>query len=220
MKALFTLSPNIHKSLLLATAFCLVTLSIRVWLTHSLFYSFLVWNLFLAAVPYCITQAWKYSVFWRKHSAMQLFLFCSWLLFLPNSPYIITDLVHLHNEHSILVWLDLFLVFVFALLGLLFGLLSLMDMHDFIQIRLSRKATALAIAVLCFLCGYGVYLGRFLRFNSWDILTKPLFLAQQIVQSLVEPKVLAMSLAFGGLFWVFFLVFRSFWAFSKDSPFG
>jgi len=151
----------------------------------------------------------KYYSAWRSSIGQKILLFSTWLLFLPNSPYIITDLIHLHDDDSILVWLDLFLVFVFALNGLLLGLLSLIDMHGFISKSYSRKTSSITTFLICVLCGYGIYLGRFLRFNSWDILTEPLFLFEQIGSSLTRPKVWAMTFAFGGLLWILFSVIQS-----------
>jgi len=175
-------------------------------LTQSYFYFFLVWNLFLAGIPLFITQLMKYYHTWRTSTWQKILLFSTWLLFLPNSPYIITDLIHLHDKDSILIWFDLFLVFVFALNGLLLGLLSLMDMRGFISKIYSKRVSFLATFSICILCGYGIYLGRFLRFNSWDVLTKPIFLFEKIGSSLTQPKVWAMTLAFGGLLWIMFSI--------------
>ncbi len=200
---------SLYFHLCLSVGFALLLLVFRMKLTHSYFYLFLVWNLFLAGIPFIITQIMKYYSLWRTSLWQKMLLFLTWLLFLPNSPYIITDLVHLHNDHSNLLWLDLFLVFVFALNGLLLGLASLIDMYGFIAEKYSQKVSLFATFSICLLSGYGIYLGRFLRFNSWDILTKPVDLFEQIVNSLFQPKVWAITLAFGGLLWVLFSVLRS-----------
>ena len=205
----FHLKNPLYINLLLSLCFALLLLVFRAKLTHSYFYFFLIWNLFLAGIPFFITQVMKYYSAWRSSIGQKILLFSTWLLFLPNSPYIITDLIHLHDDDSILVWLDLFLVFVFALNGLLLGLLSLIDMHGFISKSYSRKTSSITTFLICVLCGYGIYLGRFLRFNSWDILTEPLFLFEQIGSSLTRPKVWAMTFAFGGLLWILFSVIQS-----------
>lgn len=201
---------DLYFNLSLSIGFALLLLLFRMKLTHSYFYLFLVWNLFLAGIPFLITQVMKHYAAWRFSIWQKIFLFSTWLLFLPNSPYIITDLIHLHHDDSILVWLDLFLVFVFALNGLLLGLLSLIDMHGFISKSYSRKTSRITTFFICVLCGYGIYLGRFLRFNSWDVLTEPIFLFEQIGSSLTQPKVWAITFAFGGLLWVLFSVMHSF----------
>lgn len=209
MKSVYLKNP-LYINLFLSLSFALLLLILRAKLTHSYFYFFLVWNLFLAGIPFFITQVMKYYSAWQSSTFQKILLFSSWMLFLPNSPYIITDLIHLHDEDSILIWLDLFLVFVFALNGLLLGLLSLMDMSGYISKSYSKRTSHVAIIFICLLCGYGIYLGRFLRFNSWDILTKPIFLFNQIGSSLTQPKVWAITFAFGGLLWVLFLLLRSF----------
>lgn len=200
---------SLYFNLSLSIGFALLLLLFRMKLTDSYFYFFLVWNLFLAGIPFFITQVMKYYSAWQASTWQKIILFSIWLLFLPNSPYIITDLIHLHDDDSILIWLDLFLVFVFALNGLLLGLLSLIDMYGFIAKNYSKKISLVTTFSICLLCGYGIYLGRFLRFNSWDILTKPIFLFEQIGSSLAQPKVWAMTFAFGGLLWVLFSVLQS-----------
>ncbi|PCJ96247.1 MAG: hypothetical protein COA50_07305 [Flavobacteriaceae bacterium] len=198
---------GLYFNLLLSLSFAILLLFLRMKLTHSHFYVFLVWNLFLAGIPFLITQGLKLK---QKTTKLTFFLgFTSWLLFLPNSAYIITDLVHLHNENSNLIWLDLFLVFVFALNGLLLGLLSIMDMFSMLKTRFNQKVATYTIFKVCLLSGYGIYLGRFLRFNSWDILAKPKTLFLDIVHSVSEPKAWLMIFAFGGFQWVLFTLMKS-----------
>lgn len=195
---------------MLSVGFASLLLLFRIGMTHTLFYTFLAWNLFLAAVPYLITQLMlarpgnvKLSRFWFATG------FLLWLLFFPNSPYIITDLVHLHDEDSNRLWLDMFLVFVFAMNGLLLGLLSLLDMYRLIQLRSNKKIASTMLFLVCFLGGYGIYVGRFLRFNSWDIVSKPMVLFREMLHSFVEPKVWLMTFAFGGFIWILSLLLRS-----------
>ncbi|WP_149275007.1 DUF1361 domain-containing protein [Pareuzebyella sediminis] len=210
MKTMLFKLDNRHLNLMLSIGFAVLLLILRSKIAHSIFYWFLAWNLFLAALPYMITQIMlrTYPLSTKKRFRFAAY-FATWLLFLPNSPYIITDLIHLHSEYSHLVWLDLFMVFVFAANGLLLGLLSLMDMKQLLRRHFSRQATALIIFLSCLLSGYGIYLGRFLRFNSWDVLTKPLALFEKITLSLFEPNVWAMTFAFGGFMWILFLFFQS-----------
>ncbi len=185
-------------SLLGFVLFCLCLLLFRVWLTGRLFFLFLVWNLFLAMVPYLCTSFLRLCR-WRNMRTIPFFtvLGC-WLLFLPNSPYIITDLIHLQNELSVFPWYDLFLVFVFAFTGLLFGILSLWDVYQMLRERYSEAFSKVCLFIVCFLCGYGIYLGRFLRFNSWDVVSDPLALALAIGNSMGEPRMWFVTLAFGG----------------------
>ncbi len=184
-------------------------LALRIGMTHNFFFSFLVWNLFLAAVPFMVTRC---LLLWGKERIAKGWLFLGlglWLLFFPNSPYIITDLVHLQNERSILPWYDLFLVFVFAFNGLLLGMLSLWDVYRLLQTNFTEKVGRNVLFVACFLSGYGIYLGRFLRFNSWDVVTKPLILLEQMAYSFQELKTWYITLAFGGFLWILFSLVRS-----------
>lgn len=205
----FSRPHKLYFNLALSIGFALVLLFFRMKLTHSPFYLFLVWNLFLAGVPYLITQLLQRSPQLRAIKIVAFLGFTSWLLFLPNSPYIITDLVHLTIDYSSLMWLDLFLVFVFAFNGLLLGLLSMLDMFSIISERYGKRVAQYTLFKVCLLSGYGIYLGRFLRFNSWDITTKPGNLFFQIIESLQEPKVWLITFAFGGFLWILFSVFQS-----------
>ncbi len=210
MNTLLLKLENRNIQLILSISFALALFFARVKITHSIYYGFLVWNLFLAAVPYFISQMMiarlENSIFCKGLFWMG---FMVWLLFLPNSPYIITDLVHLHDKSSNLLWLDMFLVFVFALNGLLLGLLSLLDMSKLLGFRFSNKTASLIILTVCMLSGYGIYLGRFLRFNSWDVLAKPRSLFLEIFSSLNEPKAWLITLAFGGLLWILFCLIQA-----------
>ncbi len=210
MKRFFFSFDTLRWNLVMAIGFNLLLLLLRIGLTHSFFYSFLVWNLFLAAIPYGLSRL---MIAIDKGYGLRKGLFyagfASWLLFFPNSPYIITDLVHLHNERSYLLWYDLFLVFIFAINGLLLGVLSLIDMQRLLLDRYSGKATRAILFCCCFLAGYGIYLGRFLRFNSWDALSKPWRLLQQIMQSATDLKTWYITLVFGGFLWILFSLSQS-----------
>ena len=206
----FSKHGNLYFNLSLSIGFAFLLLLFRMKITHSSYYLFLVWNLFLAGIPFAITQLFKMSSKLRSLKIVGFLGFAAWLLFLPNSPYIITDLVHLHSDRSSLVWLDLFLVFVFAFNGLLLGLLSMLEMFSLIRQRYGNRVARYTLFKVCLLSGYGIYLGRFLRFNSWDITTKPVTLFYQIAHSLKEPKVWLITFAFGGFLWILFSVLQSF----------
>lgn len=210
MKALLLKNKSLYFNLILSIGFALILLLFRAKITHTLFYFFLVWNLFLAGIPFLISQTLKHSHYLQNSKVWSGLLFTVWLLFLPNSPYIITDLVHLHDRASNLLWFDLFLVFVFALNGLVLGLLSLLDMSRIISARFDKTVAAYTIFKVCLLSGFGIYLGRFLRFNSWDVLTNPKSLFFETLYTLREPKAWLITFAFGGFLWILFLVLQSF----------
>ena len=205
----YTIKASLYFNLCLSIGFALLLLFFRIKLTNNLFYLFLVWNLFLAAIPFTITQLIKSNTTLHSKKTIGYIGFTVWLLFLPNSPYIITDLVHLHNKNSNLIWLDLFLVFVFAFNGLFLGVLSMLDMFSIVRTHYGNKIAKHTLFLVSIVSGYGIYLGRFLRFNSWDITTKPLTLIYQIADSLKQPKVWLISFAFGGFLWLLFSLVQS-----------
>ncbi|PWH81791.1 DUF1361 domain-containing protein [Algibacter marinivivus] len=165
--------------------FSIILLMIRMKLTHNFFYLFLVWNLFLAVIPFAIST---YLVSLPKLNKLWLVLcFGVWLLFLPNAPYIITDLLHLKISPTHLLWLDILVVMSFALNGLLLFYLSIIDMKSILQTFLSKKKVNYLITTILFLTGFGVYLGRFLRYNSWGILSNPKYLFVDIINIVIKP---------------------------------
>lgn len=209
MKQKLILLAKSNLSLIASISFAFLILAVRIKITGSLFFSFLVWNLFLAGLPYLFSQLLKQLHTTNTNKLLQFGVFVLWLLFLPNSPYIITDLVHLQNENASLVWLDMLIVFVYAINGLLLGLFSMIDIYQVLKSKYDAKNANFFMIYLCLLCGYGVYLGRFLRFNSWDLFTKPHILAYNIVHSLTNYNVWAMTFAFGGLLWILFWTLQS-----------
>ena len=97
----------------------------------------------------------------------------AWLAFFPNAPYLVTDLIHLRTRAFVPVWYDAIMVFAFALTGLCLAFLSLWLVHRLVERRLGKAAGWLFVAVVAGLSGFGVYLGRYPRWNSWDVVTRP-----------------------------------------------
>lgn len=143
---------------------------------------FLLWNLFLAWLP--LVFAW--ILVRAPHTAV--ISGPLWLLFLPNAPYIVTDLIHLRLHTMVPIWYDTMMLFTFALTGLLLGLVSLYLVHVQVERRLGQLPGWLFVALVLSLSSYGVYIGRFLRWNSWDIFTQPLTLFNDMLHSLVAPE--------------------------------
>lgn len=177
---------------------------------------FLIWNLFLAWIPYWLSLA--VAPFYERSQSLLLTggLLFIWLLFLPNAPYILTDLLHLRMRAPIPFWYDLMLLFSFAWTGLLLGIISLYEIHLFIAKQWSRWAGWLVVTISIFLSGLGVYIGRFLRWNSWDIIAQPFELIYDLWSILIEPQ------SFNGsgsivLFAAFFLLsYLTFFSFSEN----
>lgn len=157
----------------------------RVLMTNSLMFLFLNWNLFLAFIPWGVTTLAISNHKKINHTLFGCYLII-WLVFFPNSLYILTDLFHLKSG-SIMVWYDLVLIMSFAWAGLMFGFLSLCNIEKLMIKRIKPWTIGLFSSLLIFLGSFGVYIGRFLRWNSWDIITEPLSLFYQISERLINP---------------------------------
>ena len=117
------------------------------------------------------------------------------MLFLPNSPYLLTDLVHTGTRYEEGYWFNLFLILAFAFTGLLLFMLSINHIQEKVLFNLKPFLKRSVLYFIFFLCGYGLYLGRLLRFNSWDIFTNPFDLFNAILKSIFDP--LCMKETFG-----------------------
>ena len=185
---------------------CIALLGIRLKISHSFFLLFLVWNLFLAAIPFFISF---YARSKKSHHRIGLLLMsCPWLLFLPNAPYIITDFIHLTHLKANFLVLDTLLIASFAIGGLYFYLQSVRDMEVVWSAHISEKTLRFSIAIIHFLCGFGIYLGRFLRFNSWDLIQDPVSLASSILKSSASPVAIVTTIFFGTGLWICYYVYK------------
>ena len=173
----------------------------RIWYTGHHTYRFLVWNLFLAWIPvvaaYLLQRVFSSNPSdWPKLLGLGMV----WLLFLPNSPYILTDFVHLEDRsmsgHDIHLLYDAALIFAFALTGLLNGFVSLYWVHRALDRVFHQRLGWLLVVGILALTGYGVYLGRVLRWNSWDVLTNPRSLAKDVVLGITYSTALSLTTLF------------------------
>lgn len=173
-----------EKMIAVSVLFTLMLLIIRMLYTGTFIYIFYAWNIFLAIVPlYFSRQLAKQQKPGIKTSLLMLL----WLLFLPNAPYIITDLFHFTQRPPIALWFDLLLVTSAAWNGLILGIISLMQVEKFLLLHLKTKWVNLIIFIALILCGYGIYLGRFLRYNSWEVFTNPFSLFYDIANHVLQP---------------------------------
>ncbi len=181
------------QGLILASAFSVALLELRMLRSGNSHYSFLLWNLFLGYIPLCISY---FLVQDAKRSSLKMAIGgLLWLLFFPNAPYIITDLMHLSHYKDV-PWIDGLLLFSFAMTSLVAGLISLLHMRSLLQPALPPLIYRFLTIGVFLLSGFGVYLGRFERWNSWDILTHPFALLYNSFHNLTNPKALAVSVAF------------------------
>ncbi len=178
---------NLIKTLAISSIISVVLLYFRIQWSGTLFYVFLVWNLVLAWIPFLVSEL-IIKFHEKKIKPTYLFpLLCTWLLFFPNSPYIITDLFHLRLRNDIPLWFDLILIITFAWNGLLLGFTSLLNIQKYLGCYFSKNKVLVFTVCLFILCGFGVYLGRYPRFNSWDIITNPISLIKDILFMITHP---------------------------------
>jgi uncharacterized membrane protein len=193
-------SISIKKVIALSALFSLILITFRIYYTSGIYLSFLLWNLFLAWLPYYFSNHLLHYHQQGKAAWKVLLLFAMWLLFFPNSPYIITDLFHLTNHGEMPLWYDLAVIFSVAWSGLILGFLSLMQVHYFLIQKFGEIKSWWMIASIQLLCAYGIYLGRFKRYNSWDIVTDPFSLLNEIIDLFIHPfshpKTIGVTLVF------------------------
>jgi len=173
-------------ALLAASALCVATVEFRNHHAGNTFYSFLVWNLALAWIPFVLALA-AYASARRETSAATVALGVLWLLFFPNAPYLLTDFIHLQESGTTPLWYDALMLASFAWTGLLLGFGSLYMMQIIWRRAAGDVWSWLGVIGVLGLASFGVYLGRFLRFNSWDALVRPRGIAHVIATDLENP---------------------------------
>ncbi|MFS0839719.1 DUF1361 domain-containing protein [Paenibacillus sp. 1P03SA] len=186
---------------------------------NKTYYDFLTWNLFLAWVPFVfsfIAYETGRRVRGRMRAVILVVLGACWLLFYPNAPYIVTDLVHLTAMKGLYAsdlgtfafryWYDLLVVVLFAWNGLLLCVFSLYQIHSLIRLAAGPLLGWGFAAGAALLGGYGVLLGRVYRLNSWDVLTD-IHLIGQIVEESLHTRGLLFSLLFGLMIGIVYVSF-------------
>ncbi|WP_055435219.1 DUF1361 domain-containing protein [Lacinutrix algicola] len=207
MNLIKTIFPKQARSLsivFMLVLFCFLVLFFRISITKTLYYIFLVWNLFLAIIPYGITLLLSDRK--RLNKISFVLIFFTWLAFLPNAPYIITDLFHLNISTFNNIWIDTLVISAFAITGMFLFYFSLFQMKNLLLAFFSKSISNVLITSTIFLSAFGVYIGRFLRYNSWQILSHPQQLFSDIINMILHPitnkEVWLFTLLFG-----FFLQF-------------
>jgi uncharacterized membrane protein len=186
--------------------FCIALVIVRIIMTEQLSYVFLTWNLFLAFIPYLLIKKFKHE----QSKPIQLIIIGATILFLPNAPYILTDLFHLRERIAAPMWFDLILILSFAFLGMVFFVLCV---NQLLLIFNRMFGDGLISTILKFLImlssAYGIYLGRYLRFNSWDLVSDPINLARQMIYSVFSQNCYKETLSVTITFTIFlYLVFE------------
>jgi uncharacterized membrane protein len=192
----------------------LALIAFRVGYTGTTMRLGIAWNLVLAWVPFAISLA-VYDRARRGGSKPALTGAAAlWLLFLPNAPYLVTDLKHFDDGTSVRALYDVLLLGGAAATGLLLALISLLLMHDVARGLVGTVAAWAGIAAVLVLSSFGVYVGRVQRWNSWDVFVRPDSLLAEIARVAVDPlghpKPIAVMVAFTCVLSVCYLVFYAF----------
>jgi uncharacterized membrane protein len=189
-------------SLFVASGLGLVLVAVhRIW-TDGGGFGFLLWNLFLAWIPVPLAGL-TLRLFRTPSGSARWMAGIAWLLFFPNAPYLLTDLVHWTHRTGAPPWVDLLILAHFGGLGVWLGFESLSPLHRRIS-HVRGATTGWAFAVGCLvLAGLGVYIGRFLRWNTWDIVVSPIALITDVASRLLRPdlhpRAWGFTLLFGSL---------------------
>jgi uncharacterized membrane protein len=200
-------------ALLAASAWCVVLLVVRKYEFGAVGHAYLVWNLTLAWIPLLLAILLLAS-YARRRSALELIAVgAAWLLFLPNAPYILTDFVHLGQAHRLY---DTIVIGSFAFTGLALGFASLL----LVQLVVTRAGGALLGWVTAmgslFFASVGIYLGRVMRFNSWDAIQRPHRLLElagsRMSDPFGNPQLIGFVIAFCGFLTLAYVGFYGFTA--------
>ncbi len=178
---------ELEKWLMLSCLFSIGLTTFRILYTRQYLFIWLGWNLFLALVPFLLTSAAIRRPQWIERNSRFAVLFTVWLLFIPNSFYIITDLFHLQLRSEVPLWFDLALIFSFAWNGILLGAASIRQMEKMMSVKWPALKEWQFVYPMMLLNAFGVYIGRYLRYNSWDVVANPFQLTEDIIYLLMHP---------------------------------
>lgn len=174
--------------ILLSTLLALILWSGRVLQSDSIAYRNLIWNLFLAWIPYLLS-IWSAALYSSRTGRWWVTIFPGilWLIFFPNAPYIITDFLHLTNRPGIPMWYDILMLASFAWTGCFLAIASLRTMQLIVKNHIGWAMSWIFASSVLTLAGIGIYLGRFSRWNSWDILVSPKEILFDVTIRMINP---------------------------------
>jgi uncharacterized membrane protein len=198
--------------LALSASGCLLLFGLRFAISRTLAYTYLVWNLLLAAVPYLVAGGGVHLLAaarpGRYRAPLSAAVGALWLVFYPNAPYIFTDFIHVFNRTFLrsqpsdwlglnaLLWYDLLMNAAFAFIGHFIGLVSMWLMQSGFARAWGVRAARYLVGAAILLSGFGIYLGRFSRLNSWDVVFDPRRVWSEVAEASSDPKAILFSAAF------------------------
>jgi len=197
-----------------ACAVCIFLVAARVAYSDSGNRIDLIWNLFLAWIPFILAYI-AHTISWQRIWVYLVIPFIAilWLLFFPNAPYMLTDLQDLARvSASAPLWYDVIIVVWCSWTAMLLGIISLYLMQDIILRTFNRTTAWAFVFIISPLSSFGMYLGRFVRLNSWDILQDPAETAQTILGLIIDPsrRLAAFTLSYTFFFLFVYLLLYSF----------
>ena len=178
---------EMDRMLTLSMGFSIAMVMARMAYTGRLTFLGLIWNLFLAWLPYMISSWLIKRNLVYTNPLKFIVIALGWLLFIPNSFYIMTDLFHLGAYNNVPNWFDLAMIISFAWDGLLLGILSVRQMEKMMQQFFCGMRELFFIYPIMWLNALGIYIGRYPRFNSWDVVTNPIGLSGYLLKMIGHP---------------------------------
>ena len=194
----------IPQEIFLLIALCLAFNLVRVTLFNSTSLLFILYDLFLGFLPFIISSTLLWHVRHAKASSFKIIFGCMlWLIFFPNAPYLMTEFLHLNEEIVVPAWFDILLIFLCAWVGLEFAYSSVRHIEELMMQWCSKLTVQLLIILVFFLSGIGIYLGRIIRLNSWNLLSSPKESIYLIMQILINKSYRLEFFYFTILFFIF-----------------
>jgi len=194
----------------IATIICMILVKMRMKENYednlNYYYSFMLRNLSLAWTPLLIALITSYLKLPHKIFHIIVPFICMiWLIFFPNAPYLLTDFQHIRlYSDSPKIWFDVNLLVWFAFTALFLGLISLYLMHQVVQREFGHFAGWAFVFITGLLSSTGIYIGRYLRFNSWDVFNNPARVIQDLVTQSRDPNAVPITFVF---LYTLFLIF-------------
>jgi uncharacterized membrane protein len=191
----------------LACGICILLVAARVVYSENTRHVSLIWNLFLAWIPFMLAY-FAHAVSWRRTWLYLVIPVVAllWLFFFPNAPYMLTDLQDLVRAGGVgaPLWYDVIIIVWASWTGMLLGIVSLYLMQDIVLRTFGRAMGWLFVFAISAMSSFGMYIGRFVRLNSWDILQNPGEVTMTILGLVIDPS---MRLAAFTLLYTFFFLF-------------
>ncbi|RAJ03963.1 putative membrane protein [Chitinophaga skermanii] len=178
------------------SVFAVLQVAVRIALTGQTAFLGMVWNLFLAYIPFFLSNGLMKMERVRNSNFLLMLCTLAWVFFLPNAPYMLTDFLHFSTDASVPAWMDIILFFSFSYAGLMLCFISIKEIESGLRKRFATWQVFVFVEMMMILCAIGVYIGRYIRFNSWDVIMQPFELVETSWKLLFVPS-------FHSDFWAF-----------------